>query len=97
MIVVFSCKYSFIKAFSTICMYYEMIDSLQNLTLDGTDGCCFVFQIFFIKAFSNVCMYYEMIDSLQNLTLVLMVVVLSFKYFLSKPSQMYVCISALEL
>ena len=50
-------------------MYYEMIDSLQNLTLDGADGCCFVFQIFFIKAFSNVCMYYEMIDSLQNLTL----------------------------
>ena len=46
-----------ISGISIICMYYEMIDSLQNLTLDGADKCCFVLQIFFIKAFSIVCMY----------------------------------------
>ena len=58
MIFVLYCTYSFIKAFSIICMYYEMIDSLQNWTLDGTDDCCFCFEIFvFIKTFSNGCMY----------------------------------------
>ena len=59
MIAVFSCKYSFIKAFSIICMYYEMIEILTNLTLDGADECCFVLQICFNMFYQSLlnCLY----------------------------------------
>ena len=45
-----------ISGISIICMYYEMIDSLQNWTLDGADECCFVYANIFYQSLLN-CLY----------------------------------------